>query len=155
MPYVYTKQGIAMLSGLLNSQKVFFKGEMFDAFSLLVDLIKTAEKSVTVIDGYANERTLNILAKKNEGVGCRLVTHPPAPLTTSDVTVFESQYGPLRISRTSDFHDRFLIIDGKVVYHIGASLKDAGRKTFAMSLINDDEIRRTLLNKLSNELDAG
>lgn len=132
----------------LPSQKVFFKGEMFDAFTLLVDLVKTAKKSVTVVDGYADEKTLNILSKKRAGVECRLVTYPSASLTASDVNVFESQHGPLRVCRTNDFHDRFLIIDDKAVYHIGASLKDAGKKTFAMTLLNDEELKGALLDKL-------
>ncbi|NBJ67383.1 ORF6N domain-containing protein [Adlercreutzia caecimuris] len=211
MPYAYTEQGVAMLSGLLNSpkavqvsvgimrafvemrkfiannaalldrmatieyrqleyqqstderfdkvfgyleahalpsQKIFFKGEMFDAFTLLVDLVKTAEKSLTVIDGYVDEKTLNILSKKNDGVECRLVTYPSASLTSSDVTVFESQHGPLSICRTSDFHDRFLVVDDDALYHIGASLKDAGKKTFAMTLIGDEELKSALLDKL-------
>lgn len=132
----------------LPSQKVFFKGEMFDAFTLLVDLVKTAKKSVTVVDGYVDEKTLNILSKKRAGVECRLVTYPSASLTASDVNVFESQHGPLRVCRTNDFHDRFLIIDDKAVYHIGASLKDAGKKTFAMTLLNDEELKGALLDKL-------
>lgn len=132
----------------LPSQKIFFKGEMFDAFTLLVDLVKTAKKSVTVVDGYVDEKTLNILSKKRAGVECRLVTYPSASLTASDVNVFESQHGPLRVCRTNDFHDRFLIIDDKAVYHIGASLKDAGKKTFAMTLLNDEELKGALLDKL-------
>ncbi|WP_206214442.1 ORF6N domain-containing protein [Adlercreutzia sp. ZJ141] len=214
IPYAYTEQGIAMLSGLLNSQKaiqvsvgimrafvemrkfiannatlldrmatiehrqleyqqstderfdrvfgyldahalpsqkVFFKGEVLDAFMLLTDLVKTAEKSVTVVDGYVDEKTLNILSKKRDGVECRLVTYPSAILAASDVNVFESQYGTLQVCRTSDFHDRFLIIDDETVYHVGASLKDAGKKTFALALLNDDEIKGTLLSKLEEE----
>ena len=132
----------------LPSQKLFFKGEMFDAFTLLVDLVKTAEKSLTVIDGYVDEKTLNILSKKNDGVECQLVTYPSAPLTSSDVAVFESQHGPLSICRSNDFHDRFLVVDEDTVYHIGASLKDAGKKTFAMTQIGDEELKSALLDKL-------
>ena len=132
----------------LPSQKIFFKGEMFDAFTLLVDLVKTAEKSLTVIDGYVDEKTLNILSKKNDGVECRLVTYPSAPPTSSDVAVFESQHGPLSICRSNDFHDRFLVVDEDTVFHIGASLEDAGKKTFAMTQIGDEELKSALLDKL-------
>ena len=76
------------------------------------------------------------------------MTYPSAPLTSSDVAVFESQHGPLSICRTSDFHDRFLVVDDEAVYHIGASLKDAGKKTFAMTLIGDEELKSALLDKL-------
>lgn len=121
---------------------------MFDAFTLFVDLVKAAEKSVTIVDGFVDENTLNILAKKREGVACKLITYPSAPLTASDLRVFESQYGPVQISRTIDFHDRFLIIDNNSIYHIGASLKDAGKKAFGITLINDEALKSALLEKL-------
>ena len=119
---------------------------MFDAFALLVDLIKTATKNITIIDGYIDESTLNILAKKDDGVTCRLITYPSAPLNSLDLHVFESQYGPVEICRSNDFHDRFLIIDDNTIYHIGASLKDAGKRTFGMTLLNDNALKDTLLS---------
>ena len=134
----------------LPNQKIFFKGEMFDAFALLVDLVKSAAESLMLVDGYVDVNTLNILSKKKEGVAVGLVTLPSARLTTPDVQVFESQYGPLSIVRAADFHDRFLVIDRKAVYHIGASLKDAGKKTFAVVLIDDDEIVQNLLDRIDD-----
>lgn len=132
----------------LPSQKIFFKGETFDAFALLVDLIKSAEESLILVDGYVDVDTLNILSKKKETATVGVVTLPSARLTTSDVQVFESQYGSLSVARTADFHDRFLVVDRKTVYHIGASLKDAGKKTFAIALIDDDGIVRSLLGRI-------
>ena len=134
----------------LPSQKVFFKGEMFDAFVLLVDLVESAAESLMLVDGYVDVVTLNVLSKKRKDVAASVVTLPSAQLTASDVQVFESQYGPLSIVRTADFHDRFLVIDRKTVYHIGASLKDAGKKTFAITQIDDDEIVRNLLNRIDD-----
>lgn len=134
----------------LSNQKVFFKGEMFDAFALLVDLVKSAAESLMLVDGYVDVSTLNILSKKKGDVAVGIATLPSARLTASDVQVFESQYGPLSIVRTADFHDRFLVIDRKAVYHIGASLKDAGKKTFAIALIDDDEIVRNLLGRIDD-----
>lgn len=137
----------------LPSRKVFFKGEMFDAFVLLVDLVdlvESAAESLMLVDGYVDVVTLNVLAKKRRDVAASIVTLPSAQLTAFDVQVFESQCGPLSIVRTTDFHDRFLVIDRKAVYHIGASLKDAGKKTFAITQIDDDEIVRNLLNRIDN-----
>ncbi|MFR5827605.1 MAG: ORF6N domain-containing protein [Adlercreutzia equolifaciens] len=120
-----------------------------DAFALLVDLINPIAESLMLVDGYVDVNTLNILSKR-KGVAVGLVTLPSARLTTPDAQVFESQYGPLSIVRTADFHDRFLVIDRKAVYHIGASLKDAGKKTFAVVLIDDDEIVQNLLDRIDD-----
>lgn len=134
----------------LPSQKIFFKGEMFDAFALLIDLVKSAAESLILVDGYVDVVVLNILSKKKAGVTVSVVTLPSAQLTASDVQVFESQYGPFSIVRTADFHDRFLVIDRKSVYHIGASLKDAGKKAFAITLMDDEEIVRNLLGRIDS-----
>lgn len=137
-------------SHTLPSEKIFFKGEMFDAFILLTNLIRSAKKNLLLVDGYVDDCTLNILAKKEETVERRIVTFPSAPLTTSDVKAFEKQYGTLPIIRTTDFHDRFLIIDEQAIYHIGASLKDAGKKAFAITLINNAEVTQSLLKKIQS-----
>lgn len=137
-------------SHTLPSQKIFFQGEMFDAFKFLIDLIKKASCSITIVDGYVTADTLNILAKKNSGVVCKIITAPSAGITTKDIKVFESQYGDLDVVRTKEFHDRFLILDDKDVYHIGASLKDAGKKTFAISLIQDLQIRESLISRIND-----
>lgn len=131
-----------------SSQKVFFDGQIYDAFSLLVSLVEKAEKSIVLIDNYVDVGTLNILAKKKEGVNATIYTDSRTRLASRDVANFNSQYPILTVNYTGIFHDRFLIIDGAAAYHIGASLKDAGRKCFAVSLIQDVGITRDILQRL-------
>lgn len=133
------------------SQKIFFDGQIYDAFSLIVSLIQKAEKEITLIDGYVDVGTLNLLAKKNEGVSVTVYTHQRTRLSNIDVANFNAQYPALEVKYTSVFHDRFLILDGKTAYHIGASLKDAGKKTFGITLINDESITKDILLRLELE----
>ena len=133
------------------SQKIFFDGQIYDAFSLIVSLIQKAEKEITLIDGYVDVGTLNLLAKKNEGVSVTVYTHQRTRLSNIDVANFNAQFPALEVKYTSVFHDRFLILDGKTAYHIGASLKDAGKKTFGITLINDESITKDILQRLELE----
>ena len=127
-------------------QKIFFDGQIYDAFSLLIELIQKAEQEIILIDGYVDVSTLNVLAKKQPGVAVTIYTFTKTKLTAQDVAAFNSQYPKLEVKHTNIFHDRFLILDGKTVYHIGASLKDAGKKCFAVSLMKD--AKQELLKKL-------
>ena len=133
------------------SQKVFFDGQIYDAFSLIVSLIQKAEKEITLIDGYVDIGTLNLLAKKNDGVSVTVYTYQRTRLSNMDMENFNAQYPALEVKYTSIFHDRFLILDEKTAYHIGASLKDAGKKTFGITLINDESITKDILQRLELE----
>lgn len=137
-----------------TNQKVFFDGQIYDAFSLIVSLIQKAEKEITLIDGYVDIGTLNLLAKKNEGVSVTVYTHQRTRLSNIDVTNFNAQYPALEVKYTGVFHDRFLILDGQTAYHIGASLKDAGKKTFGITLINDAGITKDILQRLELEAEG-
>lgn len=211
LPYVYTEQGVAMLSGVLHSdiaiqtsvqimrafvemrhfiasnaalfeqirsvelrqleyqkntderfervfdymnthdapkQKIFFKGQVFDAFELLVTLIQQAKREIVLIDGYVDVSTLNIFAKKKIGVAVSIWTNPNSKLTQTDIDTFNAQYTQLEVHHTAAFHDRFLILDSSLVYLIGASLKDAGKRTFAISALEDTNIIQELLKRL-------
>ena len=125
--------------------------QIFDAFSLIVSLIQKAEKEIVLIDGYVDIGTLNLLAKKNENVTVVMYTLKRTKLSQEDVNNFNSQYTLLEVRYTKVFHDRFLILDKKNVYHIGASLKDAGKKCFGISLIEDEGIVRDILQRLEIE----
>lgn len=92
--------------------------------------------------------TLNLLAKKNTGVDVKIYTYSSAKLTSIDIANFNSQYPTLSVKKTQVFHDRFLVIDGHTVYHIGASIKDAGKKCFGISLWQDSDMVADLLNRL-------
>ena len=120
-----------------TNQKLFFDGQIYDAFSLLIELIQKAAQEIILIDGYVDVSTLNLLAKKNSGVAVTIYTFKKTKLTAQDVAVFNAQYPQLNVKYTNVFHDRFLILDGKTVYHIGASLKDAGKKCFGVTLMKD------------------
>ena len=207
MPYVFTEQGIAMLSAVLKSdvavdvsikimnsfvemrkfllsnremfarldrvelkqletdkkleevfdyiattkevkQKIFFNGQIYDAFSLMVEIVEKAEKELILIDNYVDVNTLNILSKKKDGVNVLIVTSGNGNLTDKDVAKFNSQYPKLAVKISNDFHDRFFIIDRNEVYHIGASIKDAGKKSFGITKLDVEDLTKSLLAKV-------
>ena len=132
------------------SQKVFFEGQIYDAFGLLVSLVQKAKREIILIDNYVDINTLNILAKRGKGTTTTIWTHPKAKLTKSDVDTFNAQYPILEIRHTALFHDRFIILDKTEGYHVGASLKDAGKKSFAITRLEDTTIIDAILGKLKN-----
>lgn len=207
MPYVFTEQGIAMLSAVLKSdiavevsvkimnsfvemkrfllsnqelfsrldrieikqletdrkfeevfnymaanteikQNIFYDGQIYDAFSFIVGLIQKAKKEIILIDNYVDVNTLNILCKKNQGVDVVIATAGKGSLSAKDIIKFNAQYSKLSVKTTTDFHDRFLVIDKTEVYHIGASIKDAGKKSFGITKIEDKDLIKGLVNKV-------
>ena len=129
-------------------QKVFFDGQVYDAFELLVSLVQRAKREIVLVDGYVDSSTLNILAKKADGVDVVVWTHPKARLTCQDTDTFNAQYPQLTVRHTTAFHDRFLILDRAEGYFVGASLKDAGKKCFAITRIEDRGIVSDILARL-------
>lgn len=135
-----------------SEQKIFFDGQIYDAFSLITSIIRKAASEIILIDGYVDVDTLNILAKKNAGVDVKIYTYASAPLTNRDVVNFNAQYPTLTVKKTQVFHDRFIILDGRTAYHIGASIKDAGKKCFGISILEDPGMVTDLLNRLATIL---
>ena len=129
-------------------QNIFFNGQIYDAFSFIIGIIIKAKKEIVLIDNYVDINTLNILCKKNNGVDIIIATGGKGTLSTKDINKFNAQYPKLSLKFTTDFHDRFLIIDKKEVYHIGASIKDSGKKSFGITKIEDNYLIQSLLNKL-------
>ena len=129
-------------------QKIFFNGQIYDAFSLMVEIVEKAEKELILIDNYVDVNTLNILSKKKDGVNVLIVTSGNGNLTEKDIAKFNSQYPKLTVKISKDFHDRFLIIDRKEVYHIGASIKDAGKKSFGITKLEVEDLTKSLLAKV-------
>ncbi len=151
LPYCFTEQGIAMLSAVLKSevsQKIFFDGQIYDAFTLLVDIVQKAKKSIVLIDNYVGIDTLNILAKRNDGVKITIYTTDSSKLTREDVDKFNKQYKNLIVKKIATFHDRFIILDENYGYLIGSSLKDAGNKSFGITRIEDDRNIKDILERL-------
>lgn len=131
-----------------SEQKIFFDGQIYDAFSFLISLIQKTKKEIILIDGYVDISTLDLLAKKGSCVNVKCYTYASTQLSNRDIAQFNAQYASLTVKTTRMFHDRFLIIDGTTAYHIGASLKDAGKKCFGISLLTDPDIIKGLITKL-------
>ena len=130
--------------------KLFFDGEIYDAYSLLVDIISKANKEIIIIDNYVDKVTLDILSKKKVNVMVLLITDEnKCKLNKTDINKFNSEYPTLKIKYTNIFHDRFIIIDDKELYHLGASLKDLGKKVFGVSKIEDKEYLENLKERIS------
>lgn len=130
------------------NQKVFFEGQIYDAFSLIANLIRKAKNKIILVDGYVDVKTLNLLSKKTENTLAIIYTKSRTRLTDADVESFNAQYPRLQVKYTEAFHDRFLILDSSTVYHIGASIKDAGKKCFGITRIQDAGIVRDILQRL-------
>jgi hypothetical protein len=208
LPYVFTEQGVAMLSAVLRSEKavavsiqimnafvemrkvltnnagllqrveviesklqlndknfeiiftalesrkpeikqdIFFQGQIFDAYTFVINLIKKAQNSLIIIDNFIDLDVLQMLSQKSKGVTIKIITQASTPIKALDVEKFNAQYGKLEIKHSKKYHDRFLIIDNKELYHIGASLKDLGKKCFAFSVIEDKNLLTNLINNL-------
>ena len=116
---------------------IFYNGQIFDAYKFATDLIKSAKHSLVLIDNYVDETTLLMLSKRNEGVTATIYTAKISQQLQLDIEKHNDQYPPIQIRTYKESHDRFLLIDGKEVYHIGASLKDLGKKLFAFSKMNE------------------
>ena len=105
--------------------------------------------SVILIDGYVDTGTLDLLSKKRAGVEVNIYTYGKScKLTDKEISDFNLQYGKLTVQYSEEFHDRFLILDGKELYHIGASLKDAGKKAFEISVIDDEKQLKSIITRL-------
>lgn len=129
---------------------VFFKGQIFDAYAFFQDIIKTAKKEIILIDGYVDLSVLERLSVKQKNVKVKIYTHPKAELRQIDVHQFNQQYPTATMDYTQKMHDRFLIIDNKDLYHIGASLKDLGKQCFAFDKMEDSKtIIPAILTNLS------
>ena len=120
----------------LPTEGVFHNGQIFDAYKFATDLIKSAKKSLVLIDNYVDESVLLMLSKRNQGVTAKIYTSQITQQLRLDLQRHNTQYPPINIVRHTTSHDRFLIIDDTEVYHIGASLKDLGKKLFAFSKLN-------------------
>ena len=112
---------------------VFYDGQIFDAYKFVSDLIRTAKESLLLIDNYVDESVLMMLGKRGKGVSATICTQRLSRQLQLDLAKYDAQYPPIEVRVCKNIHDRFLIIDNAEVYHIGASLKDLGKKMFAFS----------------------
>ena len=129
-----------------DKQGIFFQGQIFDAYSKFESFIAQAKTEIILIDGYVDLTVLDRLAKKKKNVTVEIYTDAKTKLTAQDVQKFNAQYPQLNLNYTSKMHDRFLIIDKKTLYHIGASLKDLGNTCFAFEVLDVSLIPTILQN---------
>ena len=129
---------------LIPTQGVFFEGQVFDAYELASKIIRSAAKSIMLIDNYIDENTLTHLAKKKKGVQVLLLSQNNSKQLVLDVKKANEQYGNFDLKPFTQSHDRFLIIDQTEVYHLGASLKDLGKKWFAFSKLDKSSVQSIL-----------
>jgi hypothetical protein len=142
------KISLQLKTNELPTQGIFFEGQLFDAYVFANDLIKSANKSIILIDNYVDESTLLMLSKRNPKSNATIYTQKLTAQLQLDLAKHNEQYPRIDIKTLKTSHDRFLILDRKEVYHIGASLKDLGKKWFAFSKL--DEFLPTILEKLND-----
>ena len=128
-------------------QKLFFQGQIWDSYRLIIDIIKRANKKITIIDNYVDDSILKMLTKKNKSVEVIIITSNKSNIENIDIKKFNKEYPILKVVKSNKFHDRFIIIDNKELYHCGASIKDLGKKCFAINKIEDI----SFIDKLVNE----
>ena len=121
-------------------QKIFFQGQIYDAYSIIVDIIKKANKKVLIIDNYVDDSILKMLTKKKRNVEVVILTSSKSNIQNIDIQKFNKEYPTLKVAKTNKFHDRFIVLDNKEMYHLGASIKDLGKKCFGINKIEDKEI---------------
>ena len=125
------------------SNQIFYEGQIYDAHSLLLDIFNTSKKFIIIIDNYISKELLDILSKTN-----KKITIYTKNIDNNLINKYNSQYNNITIKITNSFHDRFIIIDNKVLYHCGASFKDLGKKCFGINKINDSNYLKELTNHL-------
>ena len=131
---------------LSRKQGIFFDGQIFDAYTFVSDIIRTAQDSIILLDNFIDDSVLTLLSKRNKDVKIIIFTKEVSKQLALDVAKYNSQYYPIEVKEFTLSHDRFLIIDDCKIYHFGASLKDLGKKWFAFSTFEKEAF--TLLDKL-------
>jgi len=134
-------------NGLQPQEGIFYDGEVFDAYLFISNLIKSAKKSIVLFDNYVDETTLALFIKKQD-IKVKIYTHTFSKSLQEDLKKYNEQYKNIEITTFKKTHDRFIILDNSEVYHIGASLKDLGKKWFAFSKMDIDSL--SMLDKVSN-----
>ena len=132
----------------IENQRIFFNGQIYDAYSLIIDIIKKANNKITIIDNYVDDSILEMLSKKKDNVEVVILTSNRSNIKNIDIQKFNKQYPTLKVAKTDKFHDRFIILDEKEMYHLGASIKDLGKKCFGINKIENDDIIETLLRTI-------
>ena len=134
------------LSNKESSNHIFFEGQIYDAYSLMKDILNTSKDCILIIDTYIDKNLLDILSKIKKNI--TIITNK---YNNEDYNIYNKQYKNIQLIISNLFHDRFIIIDNKVLYHSGSSFKDLGKKCFAITKLDDKEILSQLLKKILKE----
>ena len=126
--------------------EIYFNGQIYDAYSKIQEIFKSANKSLVIIDAYADNTILDIIKRLN--INVTIITKPNNLLTSQDIEKYNKQYNNLTVIFDNTFHDRYFILDDEIIYHCGASINRIGYKTFSITLIGDVDIKKTLINKI-------
>lgn len=127
-------------------EKIFFDGQINDAYKVVSKLIKEAKDNITIIDNNLDKLIFDVLIKKRKGCNVLIITSKKNKITDFDIAKFNEKYPKLTIKHTDEYNDRFIIIDDEVVYHLGESLKDLGKKTFAINKMEDEKLTDKLFS---------
>jgi hypothetical protein len=127
---------------------LLLEGQTYDAYSKILDIFKLAKEELIIIDNYADNKVLNMISKLK--VNIMLITKDSKRLNELDIEKYNSQYNNLKVIRNNTFHDRYIIIDEKEIYHLGASINNAGNKTFSINKLEDKIVIDSLLNTIIN-----
>ena len=127
--------------------EIYFNGQIYDAYSKIVSIIKESQKELIIIDNYADITILDMISKIN--IPVTLITTKNNYLTKTDIEKYNEQYNNLKIIYNNTFHDRYIIIDNQIIYHMGASINHAGSKTFSINKLEDNIVIDAIINKIS------
>ncbi len=133
----------------INKEYIFFKGQIYDSYSKIIDILNTSKESITIIDSYADKILLDIISKINKKV--ILITKNNLLLSKTDIDKYKEQYNNLSIKYNNNFHDRYIILDNKEIYHIGTSINHIGCKTFSINKLEDEVVISLLLDKIGKK----
>ena len=126
-------------------QKIFFQGQIYDAYSLIIDIIKKANNKILIIDNYIDDSILKMLTKKKNNVEVVILTSNYSNIQNIDIQKFNKEYPTLNVAKSNKFHDRFIVLDNTEMYHLGASIKDLGKKCFGINKIEDIKVIKSIL----------
>ena len=129
-----------------KSTEIYFNGQIYDAYSKIQEIFKSANNSLVIIDAYADNTILDIIKRLN--INVTIITKPNNLLTPQDIEKYNKQYNNLTVIFDNTFHDRYFILDDENIYHCGASVNRIGYKTFSITLIGDKDVKNTLINKI-------
>lgn len=130
--------------------EVFFEGQIYDAYAKIVDILLSAKENITIIDSYADKSVLDMIKKVK--VPVTIVLSSKSRLSNLDIDKYRQEYDNLNLIYNDSFHDRFIILDKEIIYHLGTSLNNAGTKVFAINKIEENEIKNVLMGKIDKSI---